>query len=806
MKLDQFYYTSCEQGLSGYAGFQFNAVTPNAPTGTVQQVQTLVGYEAPAAMVPSQTPEELARCPVNLCYQPGPATVLAQVKYLGRDFSRRPGNYFAHALAAEGPADLGPLLPIELWRADFWQDRPIGSTELPAFTERFTRGSRSPSPDSVRAFLKAHRHGAELPRLATAAALAVAGRGRSVLIVEPTSDDVAHWIAAVCYLLPPRMARQLSFATYLFRPSRSRLHVLGTVPEADMDLGEDAGDAFVLFDFANGRIADIPAHPLVSLIHSIGLTEARALWSWTEPLARGDEQDLDDWYPVGLAAVALGEQPLAEADLDRVFSLLADASGRIGPNEAGDLRRALFTQPALENRHLSFLAAAARKAGDNELYSEIFVRQVDYQLGLVIAGDESAQPPVPIESEPVRERVLGRVRGELKGAGVPEALRLFDWARGSRLDLPEAVQTEFGDGALVRWALEPAPRRQELYDLLGQVLDSWPPICGGLMVGLTREIRVDPRRVDHAMAGPLGVLLGDYDLADYPEVAESRGVGAARREPARRPEILLGALAATGRSMPEPELLNRYWPKGKWSLAEAYEMAQWLEVQRIGNDRLLDWFVAPLRYSGSELDTVRYLQLARLVLAEPVGLLLNDTARKELTSILELDKRLRTLSSYAELRKLLNDNKGANVPIRLTLLNECLPEVIAGIRMDAKQMCWVLGSTTYITADRYLQRIRPSLVKADVLSGGRAQALAGLALALSSADPRLEEPIWEILEQTLRPGRRSGGVEKVADIVDSAGYGSLARELYERYAPPERRGLSKLWKKSRTPDPTDPRR
>src|SRR5262245_62012534 len=99
MAVEQLYYTSCEQGLSGFSGFQFNAVSPGAGADVMHAVEALAGYEPPRSMLSSDTPEDLARCPVNLCFVPeeAGATVLC-ARYVGRDSAQRFGNYFAHAL------------------------------------------------------------------------------------------------------------------------------------------------------------------------------------------------------------------------------------------------------------------------------------------------------------------------------------------------------------------------------------------------------------------------------------------------------------------------------------------------------------------------------------------------------------------------------------------------------------------------------------------------------------------------------------------------------------------------------------
>ncbi len=204
----QLYYTSCEQGLSGFSGFQFNAVSEGVTADTRQAVEALAGYEPPRSMVESDTPELLDRCPVNLCYRPhdprGRSGTALCVRYAGRDSARRFGNYFAHALHSEDfPAAGRGLLGIELWGSPVWTARTSPTTRLPVLTAP----PRGPlAPRTVRGFLDAHPHAEQLPHLLAAAFTALTEHG-SVVVVDRTTERIAHWFAAVCYLLPPPLAR-----------------------------------------------------------------------------------------------------------------------------------------------------------------------------------------------------------------------------------------------------------------------------------------------------------------------------------------------------------------------------------------------------------------------------------------------------------------------------------------------------------------------------------------------------------------------------------------------------------------------
>src|SRR5690242_15085218 len=112
MRYGQLYYTSCENGLSGYGGFQFNAVTQGIPVEVMREVEALTAYEPPRWLGYQPSAEQIADCPVNLVYSTGRTSVLANVVFVGSDFSKRFGNYFVHALVTDEADGFGGRLPI----------------------------------------------------------------------------------------------------------------------------------------------------------------------------------------------------------------------------------------------------------------------------------------------------------------------------------------------------------------------------------------------------------------------------------------------------------------------------------------------------------------------------------------------------------------------------------------------------------------------------------------------------------------------------------------------------------------------
>ncbi len=112
MAFQQLYYTSCETGLAGFGGYQFNAVTPGTSPAVMREVEGRSSYEPPRWLLAEPCPDEPEAYPTAFSYAKSETTkavILTHVQFAGRDYSGRPGNYFAHALVTSSPErDLGP--------------------------------------------------------------------------------------------------------------------------------------------------------------------------------------------------------------------------------------------------------------------------------------------------------------------------------------------------------------------------------------------------------------------------------------------------------------------------------------------------------------------------------------------------------------------------------------------------------------------------------------------------------------------------------------------------------------------------
>lgn len=248
----QLHYTSARSGPTGRAGFQFVAETPGLPDGTRAAVTPYLSYRPPPDAPLSPGDAELDLFPVSLLYdEVDGRPLLLRCRYLGRDYSGRYGNFFAHAVVAE-PEELEGLRPAELWQAAHWTPLPAPGAVLDPL-EELTPGSAL-DPEALAGWLAAAGPGdpyALLARLVDAVA-GVLGRGHGrVVLVADDVEAIARWIAVVSYSLPVAAAARLSFVTYTADPDGAAQHLVGTTPAVWATAQSHASHASV-FDLRDG--------------------------------------------------------------------------------------------------------------------------------------------------------------------------------------------------------------------------------------------------------------------------------------------------------------------------------------------------------------------------------------------------------------------------------------------------------------------------------------------------------------------------------------------------------------------------
>lgn len=226
----QLHYTSSATGLSGYPGFQFVAVSSGLPPGVEYIVAQYLSYQLPPSAPPLPNKEEMAKLPIAFSYDPsdyGP--VLACCRYLGRDYSGRPGNFFGHAVLAK-QSELDGLRPIEFWRAPWWANQPSldqPDNALPALT--LTTSHLAVEPNRVLREISARDEAVAL--LSVIVEMALRGLDHPearVILVAEDPERIVTWIAAISYSLPYWLVARLSFVTFTAAPGDVPYRLVGT--------------------------------------------------------------------------------------------------------------------------------------------------------------------------------------------------------------------------------------------------------------------------------------------------------------------------------------------------------------------------------------------------------------------------------------------------------------------------------------------------------------------------------------------------------------------------------------------------
>ncbi|GIF26534.1 hypothetical protein BJ973_000978 [Actinoplanes tereljensis] len=579
MAFGQLYYTSCVTGLAGAPGFQFAAVSDGLGPDVLDRVESLTAYQAPRAVTVAGA-AGLPDAPVNLCFSPGTDTVIARVAYVGTDYSGRPGNYFAHALVTRDPtADLGGVLPIELWDAPCWVDTPGGGTRLPDLP-----GPPAPGPlnrAAVGEFLHDPVRAALLPALLTAADDAVHRGSRRVVLIAETSTEVAAWIAALGYLLPPDTTGLLSFATYEHDPQYGRTHVAGTLPGGGSRLDGVAGTLH-LFDLTTGRATDVVVHPLARILAQLEVSDAAPAWQRAIRLSAGDERTFDDWLPVVAAALTTwpsGPERARDQPAE-VAAWLAVHAARLGRADVEELGTATLVQltvgPIVADRRtadaLAGLARAAEAAGVPDLLAQIEIRTVD----VVVASPAPVLPEMVLRTDDGRRHAAITLSGHLAAVPATTALLLLDWAVTAGIpiedaDVRQAGELTIGPGLLLG-STGPAAHRS---------FADRPALRAGVVRYLGAVGLEELDRMAAAFQGGLADVLGPELEQAGPAVRQALAVARVRAG-TLDPAAGLGAvLDAAGREPPDERVLDLLFPDRRWTAAEALRVLDALGERRV---------------------------------------------------------------------------------------------------------------------------------------------------------------------------------------------------------------------------------
>jgi GTPase-associated protein 1, N-terminal domain type 2/GTPase-associated protein 1, C-terminal domain/GTPase-associated protein 1, middle domain len=773
MAFQQLYYTSCQSGLAGYGGYQFNAVTPGVSPVVMREVEDRTVYEPPRRLLADPYPDEPEAYPVAFSHGISEATGAAlttHVVFTGADYSGRPGNYFAHALVTGTPEpDFGPVLPVELWGASLWHTSPVDTTELPELAGPLPRGMVD--PPGVQAFLDARGAEAVLPELLTAAGQAMAG-GQPVLVASQDVAENIWWIAAVCYLLGEHLGRRLSFTTYSHRPGYSRYHLIGVPSDG---LPPDADTNFQLFDLSTGQAPGQRIDPLAAILADTGVLAAPGLWQQATVFASGTEAGLDDWLaPVTVAAALLGRR-LPPAELDTVTRWLPGAAGWLPAQPTGVALGVVLTQEdrtLADDRLLDLLELARHRraaARADELESLLAERAITHLA--------RGEPATPVRlTGPAAAAAQARATELLSGTTPITVLAVLDWAAASGVLMPAVELERYGRASLAPDTPEP---------LLTSILRRSPHVQRGLVARLAEE---PPPVTDTLLAGPLGAHLGRDDVADYPELTELWLLHRAAQgsvPPIRAFDDIRDVRAGAGRWPPvDAALLRRLWPTG----CPPGQLAELLGIVTSAPERdVLDWFVREIAAAPPREDVKGdWLRVAQALVDHPIRPLLPPDVAHLMWSaarVMPLMRRARWEVSQGNMDifgELFAVYRAADEDSR-HFLDRDLPALLAGAQPLTKALRGCPDGVAAAFGTELDSRLAPQ--RADVELAAR--VFAALNSPGVRRQPALSEQLSTAFEQVRTWRRRD--ISAVARILEAYDLG----QSFQKWREEQRTGLAR---------------
>lgn len=256
MDILQHYYTSYVNKETGSAGFQVKAMSPGIPTDTQTLIIRLLSYRIP----PKLDEYALNTHPQALryFYRSRREAILLCSQSNGSDENGRPGNFFAHSLVIE-PDGFATMPPILYWRSNLWHDQDPGAASgirpLNSLEDVDTRLDI----DGVWAFLAQGQHAEQFHKL-MCAVIHYNTTQRRIVIID-SADNVAQWIAAITFMLPPDYRPLLSFATYHHDPYQAQYMITGTTSDSLFHSSPDEYLSYFILNAETGKISEVTESP-----------------------------------------------------------------------------------------------------------------------------------------------------------------------------------------------------------------------------------------------------------------------------------------------------------------------------------------------------------------------------------------------------------------------------------------------------------------------------------------------------------------------------------------------------------------
>ena len=382
--LEQVYFTSSPKRLDGQAGFGVVAQTPGLASDDASGIAPYNMYAKPSSV----SDDDVAGAPPSFSHYvlPSGRHALTMSSYVGRDYSGRFGNFFAHTVVADA-ADFAAvsMAPIVLYGHQMW----VRSDAEPGIPVRPLESLPRIGP-VVPSVLQAFFSEPSRERALAAMLQSVIDRqasGRRLVVVD-TPANVVRWFTAVSLSMPPAVRASLTFTTLVADPARSYVDLVGVYPGEAAALSGSARFQFDVFDFANSP-DQIPVTPGASAVKLARITAraddqaAERLWSlaakmgaltpvavgdavWLDALSAGDAAP-DEQTGRAIGLLAAGD-PNASLDigLPMLANLGQSIAGGFAPSLLGMLRDQAAKRGRNEELHAVASMAAARSLAEDK--------------------------------------------------------------------------------------------------------------------------------------------------------------------------------------------------------------------------------------------------------------------------------------------------------------------------------------------------------------------------------------------------------------------------------------------------------
>ncbi|WP_234124437.1 GAP1-N2 domain-containing protein [Clostridium hydrogenum] len=266
MKIYQLYYTSCKKGLTSGMGFQTYSMSEGITEEERQEIERHCNYIEPSSLTSNPTDEEIKEnFPIAFSFfkLKNGKSCICKIKYKGKDYSGRFGNYFCHVLIWD--AGELPFYPIEIYNSRIFKDGLTEEEEneedirpLPILNHILEEDFITTS--DIEKFLK----GASLKKRTKSLNDLIDGiidakESDKKIVFSDDPKNLHMWIAAATMALPLSMANSITFNTYSFNAFNAGEFLCGGLEE---NLGTQLNNTnknykFNVFNFKLGNSSEV---------------------------------------------------------------------------------------------------------------------------------------------------------------------------------------------------------------------------------------------------------------------------------------------------------------------------------------------------------------------------------------------------------------------------------------------------------------------------------------------------------------------------------------------------------------------